>query len=315
MRLALAAAGILCASAVAGAQAGHEPGRVALAAIDACIPKLDPALDVGFERVSARCPALSPALERSGWAAWLPAGWKEARNDLSAGSLAELRTLVARELAAPAPDGPRPSVARLNEVLIGLGPRAQQSASLWARFRAWLRAVVERNHKVDDASWLDRMIQRSGRSQVVIDLVTYGSLVLVLTLAGVILVNELRAAGFIRSRSREHAARQAAEAAAPTRLSWADVDGAAFTDKPRLLLELVVSRLTDARKLPPAGAMTVQELTSAVKLEEPADRERLSEIARAAERARFSDASLAPRTVDSALEQGRALLERLGKPA
>lgn len=314
MRRALAVV-ILCAASAAGAQ-GARPGagQDALAAIDACVPRLDPELDVGYERITARCADLAHRLERSGWAAWLPAGWKEARNELSAGSLAELRTLVARELSVPTGDGPHPSVAHLNEILAGLGP-ASRGDSLWAKFRGWLRDVVERNRKADNGSWIDRLIQHSGRSQTMVKLLTYGSLTLVVLLAGLIVFNELRAAGILRSRARRRAERAAARAPSPGRLSWADVEQAPLADKPRLLLELVVARLTDARRLAPSGGMTVRELTRAVKLDEAGDRARLLELARAAEQTRFSAAALPPQVVDEVVEQGRELLERLAERA
>src|SRR5690348_12258872 len=88
----------------------------AAAAIQACIARLDPQIDVGYERIARRCPDLAPALERSGWAAWLPQGWKESRNDLSAGSLKELQALVTRELATQ-PTTATPRVQRLKEIL------------------------------------------------------------------------------------------------------------------------------------------------------------------------------------------------------
>src|SRR5688572_3370644 len=103
MRYGFLAILILCGCATAAAQPKAKPlAQDGLAAIDTCIAQLDAALDVGYERIAARCPRLGRSLEQSGWAQWLPRGWKEARNDLSAGSLAELRTLVARELDASA---------------------------------------------------------------------------------------------------------------------------------------------------------------------------------------------------------------------
>src|SRR5688572_21860388 len=159
-----------CAFASAVAQPKAKPaGQDALAAIDDCIAKLDAALDVGYERIAARCPRLSLRLEQSGWSEWLPRGWKEARNDLSAGSLDELRTLVARELEASVGTHV-PRVERLDEVLVKLGPVAREHTSLWARFRSWLRTVVERNRQTPRASWLDEMLKRNGRSQTFIDL-------------------------------------------------------------------------------------------------------------------------------------------------
>jgi hypothetical protein len=315
MRGLLAVLLVLPALSFAAVQGGNESAAPdALVAIDACIPKLDPTLDIGFDRIAARCPDLARHLERSGWAAWLPQGWKEARNDLSAGSLAELRTLVARELAAQSSAGPRPSVAHLNEVLLELGPAAQQNNSLWQQFRAWLRMVVERNRKADESSWIDRLIQRSGRSQTVVDLLTYGSLALIVLLAGGIIFNELRMAGVLGARRRKPADAGGGDSSRGGVRSWNDVERAPLSEKPRLLLELVVARLTDTRRLPPAGAMTVGELTRSVKLEEPMDRNRLIELARAAEYASFSPAALPPQLVDAAMAQGKALLERIEEP-
>src|ERR1700754_1566915 len=67
--------------------------------IDACVARLDPQLDIGYDRIAARCPDLMRQLETGAWAPWLPRGWKEPGNDLSAGSLKEFRELVARESA------------------------------------------------------------------------------------------------------------------------------------------------------------------------------------------------------------------------
>src|SRR4051812_13906842 len=125
MRAALFAALILTVVSTARA-AVPDP----LAAIDTCILNLDPQLDVGYERIARRCPDLAPALEQSGWAAWLPQGWKESRNDLSAGSLRELRSVVARELATKAGEH-APRVERLKEILTDLGSTAQERSGAW----------------------------------------------------------------------------------------------------------------------------------------------------------------------------------------
>ena len=74
----------------------EEPDSLAAVrkAIDDCTPRLDVQLDVGYDRIAARCPGLAEALERTGVAQWLPQGWKETRNNLSVGSLKELRSLA-----------------------------------------------------------------------------------------------------------------------------------------------------------------------------------------------------------------------------
>ena len=96
-------AGILILLAgVAAARSAHE----LLERLDACAARLDHDLDVGYERVAARCPELAGELTHSAWAAWLPADWNQPRNQLSAQGLTELHTLLARSLA-PGVRGPR----------------------------------------------------------------------------------------------------------------------------------------------------------------------------------------------------------------
>lgn len=314
MRIALAAL-LLCAASAAFCKTDLDREKEAIAAIDACVPLLDAALDVGYDRIAARCPRLARSIEQTDWAEWLPRGWNEARNDLSAGSLIELRTLIAREVALPASGAPHPRVAQLKRVLADLGPSAQERSSLWTRFRGWLRSVVERNREEEERSWLDKMIQRNGRSQTVMELLTYGSMALITILAGIIVFNELRAAGLIRRRIRAGGDDAALRALLHKRLAWSDVERAPAADKPRVLLELVIARLTDVRRLPPAGALTVRELTRSASLDDSADRQRLLAVASVAERARYSDEALMPEAVGEAVEAGRELLESLARPA
>src|SRR4051812_16753788 len=125
---------LLCAALlvlVAPLQAAERDSlAVARKAIDDCTPRLDAQVDVGFDRVAARCPGLAQALEQSGVEQWLPRGWKETRNNLSAGSLTELRSLVARELATHA-SGRKPRAENLHAVLAGLGTEHRASNSTW----------------------------------------------------------------------------------------------------------------------------------------------------------------------------------------
>jgi hypothetical protein len=94
-------------------------------------------------------------------------------------------------------------------------------------------------------------------------------------------------------------------------LVWSDIESAPRPDKPRLLLELIVRRLSNRGYLPPAGALTVRELTKAARLPEPDDRTRLSELALAAERVRYSAREIESATLDQSVARGRELLDRL----
>ena len=74
----------------------------ALEAIDACVQRLNPDVDVGYDRIVVRCPMLARRLEDAGVAVWLPRDWQRPGNDLSVGGLRALRELVLHELP-PAP--------------------------------------------------------------------------------------------------------------------------------------------------------------------------------------------------------------------
>jgi hypothetical protein len=286
----------------------------ALAAIDTCIARLDVQLDVGFERIARRCPELAPALERSGWAAWLPQGWKESRNDLSAGSLKELRELVSRELATRAATR-TPSVEHLKEILADMGSTGQQRSGVWARFKKWVRSLFERAGRQDEEGWLSRLVSRVGVSDAVIEVITYISLGLVVALAGFIVFNELRLAGLLGRRLEGRAGEDGSDSL-PDRaqVTWRDVEQAALVDQPRLVLELIASRLTDLRRLPPARAFTVRELVTAADLSRPVDREQLRDIASTAERVRYAEEVVSPAAVQSAIASARDLIARLESP-
>ena len=299
---------LLTVPLVARADTEQDPLR----AIDSCLARLDAETDVGYGRIAARCPGLARTLEESGWSAWLPKGWKEPNNDLSAGSLEELRVLLARELATRAAESRTPDVANLRRILVDLGPAGGERSGLWARFKEWLRAIFESGQRPRDDHWLDRMIDRMGLSQVAIEMITYAALALIVLLAVLIVVNELRAAGFLpASRRRAQPGDALGEPRERRRVTLRDIELAELHEKPRLMLELVTARLTDLHLLPPSGSLTVRELARSAQLRDADDRARLEELARVAERERFSAQGASPGSIEAAIEQGRILLARL----
>jgi hypothetical protein len=308
MRVRLCAVLLLVTAPVVAADAGSPE---AVAAIQACIARLDPQIDVGYERIARRCPDLAPALERSGWAAWLPQGWKESRNDLSAGSLKELAALVTRELATQATT-PTPRVQRLKEILADLGATGQERSGAWARFKKWLRSLFERAGQQNREGWLSRLVSRVGVSEAVMDVISYIALGIVVALAAFIVFNELRLAGLLGRRRAGHDG-DSADGARNGRswMTWSDVERAPLLDQPRLLLELIATKLTALGRLPPAGAFTARELVRAADLNGPVDRERLNELALTAERARYAAEGVSPAVAATAVTHARELLTRL----
>jgi hypothetical protein len=287
----------------------------ALGTIDSCVRKLNTDVDVGYERIAARCPELIRRLDDSGWSGWLPRDWKQPGNDLSAGSLRELRVLITRELATHRV-ARAPRIERLNSVLMSLERMDHERRGWWARTQAWLRDVFERREQTSDDGWLNRMIAQIGASQAVLELIAYAALALVVLLAGFIVVNELRS-GVVFGEARGRQATRRAPPGTNRRdgLTWDDVQMAAFRHKPRLLLELIATRLTEESCLPPARGLTVRELTRAARLPDERDRERLAELALASERVRFSDTEVSADNIEAAVESGRTLLERISARA
>jgi hypothetical protein len=293
---------------VSGAAVAQVPAADALPAVDACVGRLDPELDIGYDRIAARCPELVKQLDHGAWAAWLPRGWKEPGNDLSAGSLKEFRELVERESAAS--DSARaPDIRQLKSLLHGLA--GTSTAGWWARFKSWLRSILETREEPADDSWFTRMVSHVGVPQSLRQLIAYAALTLVVLLAGIIVINEVRAAGLLPRRGEVSRRRRGVRDTRTSHLAWSDIERAALPDKPRLLLELIARRLSDRGHLPPAGALTVRELTKAAQLPEPGDRARLSELALVAERVRYSARDLESATLDESVARGRELLDRL----
>ena len=104
--------------------------------IDSCVARLDPQLDIGYDRIAARCPDLMTQLETGAWASWLPRGWKEPGNDLSAGSLKELRELVDRESGTRETNpATAPNVHSLRPILTALAGSRLVALQILAAFR------------------------------------------------------------------------------------------------------------------------------------------------------------------------------------
>ena len=142
----------------------------------------------------------------------------------------------------------------------------------------------------------------------------YVALIVVAVLAVVIVVNELRVDGVIGRWRRRFAvlADSPIGARHDGGLAWGDVLSVPLPQRPGLLLELVVGRLVEGGRLRAARGLTVGELTRMARLPGEEDRDRLAELARTAERVRFSNIAVSDADIAAAVEGGRVLLERIG---
>jgi len=281
--------------------------RDALDVIDGCVARLDPELDVGFDKIAARCPELAPALAHSPWRAWLPTDWDKADNGLSAGDLRELRTLLVTESHRTAL-GHAPDTGRVAAALAAVAPPVERHDSAWQRFKAWLRAALTERRGAPQRSWLGRLLEALGRQGPWV-LIAVGALALLALLALALLVSGPYGTGLLPWRRapavRLHAGEAGCETTARQRL-----ESAAPLERPRLLLELIAARLAELERLPPARALTVHELLRAAQLAAD-DRLRLGELTAVCERLTFSGRRLSAPELSAALERGRELLDAL----
>lgn len=302
---------LLGAGCALPAQAAYPDVQAGVRALDACASHLDPDLDVGYARVAARCPELTTALTAAGIERWLPQGWSDANNDLSAGSLTELRTLLVRE-AALRPLGRSPRLEALHGVLTQLGPSGQARSGLWSRVHEWLRHLTLRRSDAQGPGWLSRLVSRIGWSQTLARALVYAALAGVIALALAILAHEVRASGAWRAwRGRRVTAVTRTALLRDRALSWSDVERARLAERPALLLTLILQRLGGTPEYTGLASLTVRELLARLSWPEPRETQQLASLALTAERVRYGSQATADTELCDVLAGGRALLERL----
>jgi hypothetical protein len=296
-------AGVLFLLAGVNAAPAHE----LLDRLDACIGHLDRELDVGYERIAARCPELTAALAHSAWTPWLPSDWNQPRNQLSAEGLTELRTLLSRSLKPSAPVR-APSAQKAAAVVARISQAEDSRQGWWQRFKAWLRGLTDGSDGDSGAvdGWLGALDFSHGAAKVV----AWLALAVVVGIALAVLVNELRVAGVLKGRGpvRRSGLRLAGDRAEVTLL---EVERRDPREQPGLLLELIADRLTSQGRLPPSRALTARELLRGAHLADDSERTWLSELAVACEQLRFSTRDLADASLASAIAAGRRVLARL----
>jgi len=282
----------------------------AVSAVDACLHQLDPALDLGYQRITARCPDLVPALSAAAY--WLPRDWSQSGNELSSAGLAELRVLLTR---ADTPAAVRPlNIEHVPGVLASLAEAPPAQGGWWERLKHWLRELFTPQREPGaQPGWLRWLFGDVALGQGVQRAIVWGALALVMALAAAIIVNELRVAGLLRRRRPHAAAAALGTGMGPTGEEDA-LERAGALQQPRLLLELIAARLAAQERLPPARSLTVHELARAARLADAADRARLELLGAACERVRFADGEISPSLLAAALSAGRELLAAVGTP-
>jgi hypothetical protein len=281
------------------------------AAVSACESRIDAQVDVGYTRIAARCPQLMRVLESGEWTDWLPRTWREPNNDLSIGGLTELASMIETERSRQR-TGPRPGTAKLHGVLERLETSQAVRRGAWDRFNHWLDGVA-RQQPEDPFSgeWFERLLERATPTQLAIELASYVAVVAIIVLALTIVVNEVRAALALRRPRKRKKTFPVAASSADGPLTVRQVEEASLEERPALLLRLVFERLARAGRLVRADSLTIREAQARAALSDPADAQRLAELASVAEHVRYGARPAATGMLARALEAGTTLLAKL----
>lgn len=303
MKRLLALSGLWAASAFGADDA-------ALRVVEACRARLDPRVDVGFERIQRRCPDLSRALANAPWRDLLPRDLMERRDELSAESLRALEVLI-RESGDVRENHPAPQIAALEPVLAELGEQGQQGATRWERFKRWLKQKME-SRDDNEAGWLESWSRQLQTSEGVAQAITYVGYALVAGLVIFVIAAELRAAGLLSARRR---AAEHAHPAAPwrRRLALADVAAAPLAERPGMLLRLLGDSLTRAHRLPAAEGLTASAIARRAVLDDTTDRDSLAHIATVADEARYAPHTPAQETLEGTVITAKDLLAKFAR--
>ncbi len=173
-----------------------------------------------------------------------------------------------------------------------------------------MRDLLDQRDTESSDGWVARSLSRLAQSDGLARVISWLCLGLVVVMAIGVVLNELRMAGVLRRVRSVRRGRNIRDLHEPkSRVpQWSDVQGARIEDRPRLLLELIVSRLVAEGNLPPADGLTVRELVRSAALGSGPDGELLLEVALAAERIRYSGEPASDDSVLRIMERGRLLL-------
>jgi hypothetical protein len=174
----------------------------------------------------------------------------------------------------------------------------------------WLQQVLRRPAAPEEP-WLSQLAARLGPSEAALEVIACAALGSVVGVALFILCAELRSAGVFRRLLAPKTRRLARRPAVAAQPSTTDPAALELWERPRWLLERIVTCLASRERLAGAGALTVGELVRSPVLTDPEERSLLLQVAQAAEQIRFAPGKPTLARVEAALAAGRELLDRL----
>lgn len=274
--------------------------------LDACIESIRPEV-IGLEDMEEACPGLEDAIAALGIAPLLP----ENQHDLlTRDGLINLRKLLDRYRQPPGRE--QVGVDSVQSVLESLREPAEveRSQSWYERFKRWLRETLDGKEQQANP-WLRRWLDEHPVSEAVRLALFYGVMSLVVLLAILIVVNEVRAARTGRRKSKSVTPNAAGELAQ----SVPNVGSAAGADRLSAVLRKLIATLLETGRLQVAHSLTHRELMARARFDDSTQRESFQRVAQLAEREVFSGQALADDEVVDAIRLGRALDAQLNGAA
>lgn len=283
------------------AQSEGSPRQV----LDSCIQSLGPDV-VGLEDMEESCPGLEAALAQLGIAALMP---PDQHNLLSRNGLINLRSLLERYEQSP--ERAEVGVDSVRTVLDSLRepPKAEHSLSWYERFRRWLRETFDKQEEQANP-WLRRWLDEHPVSETVRLALFYGVMLLVVMLAVLIIINEVRAAraGRRKSRAADGAGSQVASVPGV-------VDVGSRGERASVLLRMLIATLVKTGRLHGAQSLTHRELMARARFDDTTQRESFSRITQLAEHEVYSGKETSNEALDDAIRDGQSLNAQLSGAA
>jgi hypothetical protein len=282
-----------------------QEDRSARQVLDQCIDSV-PADVIGMTALEQKCPGLEQALIDLGLDPFIP-DWQW--DAIGVYGLMTLRDVEQRYSEPPA--AREVQVDSLKSVLDELEQpaRVEQPLTWFERFKRWLRNLMNKQQAAQD-SWLSRFFDDYTLSETARKILFYGSVILVVLLAVAVIVNEVRVA---RKGWRKKARTEASDVAfgAPEGLARSlDLDAAARSERPSILLQMLVAALVKTGRLQAERSLTHRELTTRARFDDSSQRENFRRVAQLAERIVYGGDE-APAELDEEVQAGRALHSQL----
>ena len=283
-----------------------QEDRSARQVLDACIESVEADV-IGMAALEEQCPGLEQALIDLGLDPFI-ADWQW--DTIGVYGLMTLRSVEQRYSEPPADRAAVP-VDNLQSILDELKQPAQaeQPLTWFQRLTRWLRELLGKQDSAAD-SWLSRWFQEHTLSETARNILFYGPMILVVLLAIAVIVNEVRVARKGR-RKRERTQASSAEGTSFAALARSlDLDAAARSERPSILLQMLVATLVKTGRLQAERSLTHRELTARARFEDPSQRESFRRVAQLAERIVYGGDE-SPAELDEVVQAGRALHSQL----